>query len=206
MQTLIHSKLQKTSIHKPRYHGNGFIQLYLDEAKIKRLHIWTPKLEPQRDHNAQIHDHRFYMHSQILLGKLYHDLYDMQEVSPNDSNHTHNIYTIHGASKFDLGIMEHDRCAIMYLREQFKFVAGCEYEQRNGTFHTSTVDRDCYTATLVTKLPSINHVNKWARVAVAKEIKVENVTHAFDPALQPTQETLWQEINNVLDLICNSAG
>lgn len=205
--SLIHAKLQETVKHKPRYHGNGFIQLYLNDDKTKRLHIWSPHLEPPRDHNAQIHDHRFYMHSEILLGRLQHTLYDMVERSPN-SDYGHVVYKIIGVSKFDTDVMKNPVCCDMLMREEFVFVAGCSYEQRNGTFHTSiNPDPDRYIATLVTKLPALptRRDGQWARVAVTRGIDSKDVTHAFEPSLQPTQEVLWREINNVLDLICNSA-
>lgn len=206
--SLIHSNLQETSKHKPRYHGNGFIQLYLTDDKSKRLHIWSPNFEPQRDHNAQIHDHRFYMNSQILLGRLEHTLYDMIPVEADDPDKTHNIYSIQGASKFDVGVMHLDTPAIMVMREEFSFKAGTTYEQRDGTFHTSYKPcADCYVATLVTKMePVAEKPRRWARVAVAEHVDVDDVTHAFDPELQPSQDKLWVEINEVLSLICNGSA
>ena len=73
------SRLRKRGF-QPRFHGNGFIQLYLNDAKTKRLHVWHPDHAPQRDHNAQIHDHRFEMTSNVLVGKLRHITYDAHAV------------------------------------------------------------------------------------------------------------------------------
>jgi len=46
----------RTREHKPRFHGVGFVQLYL--TKNLRLNVWHPDLPPTVK-NAVFHDHKF---------------------------------------------------------------------------------------------------------------------------------------------------
>lgn len=73
MSTVLHDRLRQLG-NKPRFHGNGFAQLYLNDRQ--RLHVWDPTLAPLSDHNATIHDHIFDMKSTVLLGTIVHKVYD----------------------------------------------------------------------------------------------------------------------------------
>ncbi len=56
----------------PRLHGNGFIELDLNEEGTRRLHVWPfPKLSAQKI-DSSIHDHAWDMESQVYLGQIHH--------------------------------------------------------------------------------------------------------------------------------------
>lgn len=60
--------------NEPRLHGNGFIQLDLDDGK--RLHVWDPALEGMGQMvRTGIHDHRFSYHSLVVYGRQVHQEY-----------------------------------------------------------------------------------------------------------------------------------
>lgn len=61
---------------KPRVHGNGFIQLDLDENK--RLHIWGDPRIPRQQISTPIHTHIFDFTSNILKGRLIHIEYNIK--------------------------------------------------------------------------------------------------------------------------------
>lgn len=54
--------------HRPRVHGNGFIQLDLDERV--RLHVFGDPRIPHQKYPTPIHDHVFGFTSHILRGRL----------------------------------------------------------------------------------------------------------------------------------------
>ncbi len=52
---------------EPRIHGNGFIQVDLDE--LHRLHLWDVMI-PRQSVDSSIHDHAFGFESRTLQGML----------------------------------------------------------------------------------------------------------------------------------------
>lgn len=65
-------------IRVPRVHGNGFIQLDLNETT--RLHIWGDSRIPKQQVASTIHNHIFDFKSTVLKGRLIHIEYN---VKPN---------------------------------------------------------------------------------------------------------------------------
>lgn len=53
---------------KPRVHGNGFVQVDIDERR--RLHVWGHPDIPRQDVYHPIHDHVFGFESTVLVGRL----------------------------------------------------------------------------------------------------------------------------------------
>ena len=187
---------------KPRFHGNGFFQLYLDEAKTRRWHVWHPYYKPQRDHNAQIHDHRFDMKSRILLGRLHHTTYDAHAADSilRHGDLTHNVYEIKGASKFDENVMHNLGAYQLERRHDYVFNTGSEYTFRRGMLHTSYVaSEELITSTVITR--SNMDKEAWARVAVQKDVDINDVTHAFQPELQPSEEEAWKVMESAFNLM-----
>ncbi len=58
----------RATCERPRVHGNGFIQLDLDNAT--RLHIWGHLDIPRQKVRSPIHDHVFSFTSTILVGRM----------------------------------------------------------------------------------------------------------------------------------------
>lgn len=72
----------------PRVHGNGFIQLDLNDEGTKRLHVWHEDL-PRQTVATPIHDHVFALHSTVLLGTLIHE---ELEIVGTIGTGTHRVY------------------------------------------------------------------------------------------------------------------
>ena len=61
---------------KPRVHPNGFIQLDLNDAGTRRLHVWRDDI-PRQEQASPIHDHIFDMMSTIIKGRLVNVDYEL---------------------------------------------------------------------------------------------------------------------------------
>jgi hypothetical protein len=72
--------------HKPRVHGNGFVQL--DLVGGTRLHLFGHPEVPHQESYTGIHDHRFSFESKILCGVLTNQVYAMGSGPP-----THHVYS-----------------------------------------------------------------------------------------------------------------
>ena len=181
--------LLKALDKKPRFHGNGFLQMYINDNQ--RLHIWTPELPPIRNHNATIHDHRFDLHSDVLFGLLGHKTFDLEE----DIEGSHRIIQLEGASKVRKrpGHFVEDEYFNLILRHGYMFAAGSSYTFKSRLFHDSYSNE--FTVTVITKSDTIN---SFARIVMEKEF--EQPTHAFDPKTQPSQEVLWDTIYTACSL------
>jgi len=58
-------------------HGNGFIQIYLDETK--RLNIWSKHISNQQIIKTDKHNHRFSFNSTVLRGVLQNEILKVSE-------------------------------------------------------------------------------------------------------------------------------
>lgn len=55
-----------------RHHGIGLLQAYVVEGPVEfRIHVWHPELRFVDDDSGMIHDHRFRLESQVLLGAIH---------------------------------------------------------------------------------------------------------------------------------------
>lgn len=62
----------------PRCHGNGFIQLDVDVAGVRRFHFWgDPRIPRQRVYHG-VHDHRFGFTSTVLAGRMLNVEYKLE--------------------------------------------------------------------------------------------------------------------------------
>lgn len=59
----------------PLVHGNGFLQISLNEDRSIRLHIWHPDL-PSQKVSTQIHNHTFGFQSEVMFGGIINQVYD----------------------------------------------------------------------------------------------------------------------------------
>ena len=74
---------------QPRVHGNGFVQLDLNEAGTRRLHVWHERV-PRQAVATPVHDHVFDLRSVVLCGQLVHEILSCH-ASP-DGEGTHVAY------------------------------------------------------------------------------------------------------------------
>lgn len=84
--------------HVPYLHGNGFIQLWLDDKGDSRLHVFpNEKLQAQKV-NTPIHNHIFGFNSKCIKGNIvnitfsvFHDEngeYQIYEATPTEGRNT----------------------------------------------------------------------------------------------------------------------
>lgn len=186
----------RASGRNPRFHGNGFVQLYLDDRT--RLHIWTPLLPPIRSHNATIHTHRYDVASTVILGVLHHTTIDMVEFSSYPTCKVVNL-TGHGTvgidkraqpGEIDPGSWRHS------VRHEYWFAAGSRYTFQGGLFHDSDNGHDGMTVTVFKKTSDDDFAGFAKILLVGTD---EQPVHAFDPKYQPTQEKLWEVIARAVE-------
>lgn len=85
---MITDRLEKRD-RVPRVHGNGFIQLDLEDNF--RMHVWSPLLKGKAQKTyTPIHDHVFDMHSTIVYGTLVQVEY--KEIYNSPGGPTHDVY------------------------------------------------------------------------------------------------------------------
>lgn len=70
-------QIAKVRGSKPRVHGNGFIQLDVNDGQ--RLHFWGHPEIPRQTVATPIHDHVFDLISEIYIGRLYSISYGVEE-------------------------------------------------------------------------------------------------------------------------------
>ncbi len=190
-------------ILEPRFHGNGFIQVYLND--VTRLHIWSPEFPATRVQNAQIHDHRFYLRSKVLLGELKHTVhriatphFNQPEMKGQDSPfYKHGLWQ-QGAKRSDkstplekIGI-----CSIVDSMT-FRYRAGTNYGFGGpGQFHETHPADGQLTVTVMTKVIEPGAEDYLAKIVCLGD---EDVDHAFEN--QPPEYLLRAEVRRVMELL-----
>lgn len=188
-------RLARLAGENPRVHPNGFIQLDLerDGSRIAktRLHVWPDGNDiPKQDVATVIHDHRFDMSSQVLLGTIEHTLYQVTLTPQTYANFTHEVYMAQYVGKesklYPTGVK-------VYAQKQFPTFAidGDDYFQVRYTFHDTKWKE--LSATVIRK--DREDQNYEPRVLVPIGQKPDN---SFVRAEAP-QELLWSYIDRVLE-------
>jgi len=168
-----------------RFHGNGFIQVYLNA--VTRLHVWSPHFPATRVANAQIHDHRFWFKSKVLYGELYHKEH---RITMNEEGH-HGLYRTHGHSKV-APLERVGRCEIEQVTLDSYF-AGDEYDFGGpGKYHETSANH--LTVTVMTKVKS--DPTYFAHIVALGD---EEPDHAFEN--QPDQSKMRAEVIRALALV-----
>lgn len=179
-----------TSDHKPRLHGNGFIQL--DIIDNFRLHVWPEVQLQAQDTYTPWHDHTFGFISHILCGYLIHTHY---KILPNDLLGNYNLYEavpelgssntklIQTPGRFDLVQRNRD------VRKR-----GGYYNFPAGEFHTS--EGIGLTATLMEKTTQADSSLRSRVLCWGGNIP----DNSFDRH-SIKESVLWNEIRKVFDKI-----
>lgn len=176
--------------HVPRFHGNGFTQLYVGDAK--RLHVWHPSLSPIRDHNATIHNHRYDVMSHVVHGLLEHTVYSVVP-HPDGPMQINIVNTSDPALKAQLtGPTGTGERVVAIPSGKYDMPAGSYYEFRHPDFHTSEASM-----LTVTVFEQVND-DRSRHPAVLSPWN-EPPTHAFDPATAPPVGRLWDAIADACD-------
>ncbi len=162
--------------NEPEYFGLGFIQL--KATNEMRYHFWHPDISPIVS-EEEIHDHRYFFASEIIVGELNQSLYvpvegtdyDLYQVSCDPNNKMDNFL----------------KTVNMQLISTQKFVVGSTYSIETGTYHTVHATK---AATRLIRLPI---VQEYAHVARKPN---SNAVCPFSKKID--HETLWKMIADIV--------
>jgi len=144
-----------------------------------------------RNHNAMIHTHRYDVFSTIYAGRLRHITYDLDYFADSPDVR---IIQLDGASDaHKTPEIETGLTAELKMRHSYTLATGSTYNFMRGLFHQSLPVDD---EPVVTIFERSNKSYEWAKVLCG--INEPVATHAFDPASQPSEDTLWNAIGDAL--------
>ena len=191
----IHEITNRAKGNVPRVHGNGFLQLDLNQGS--RLHVWGHRDLPRQRVDTGIHDHRFGFVSTVLVGRVVNA--NWLTIETSEAVPTHKIYTAvvdspqsHNTTLSDSGERVH-----VYIENAQIVLRGEKYRMYPGMFHETFTDRP--SATIMQKTTHL--VGHSPRVLVPLGQEPDNEFHR-DEALP--QDRLWEIIEEVLSLISAS--
>lgn len=173
---------------EPRVHGNGFIQLDINERQ--RLHFWGHPKIPRQSVPSPIHNHVFDFTSQICKGTLTNVEY--REIwSPGGLYGCWQAYARNGA---DTGLQDTGRRCNLQVSNIKILEQGDGYFAHGPTFHETLVHEP--SITLLTKQgPTLQQNPNGPRpsVLVAGYYEPDNAfdRHGFHPGM------LWDIINDI---------
>lgn len=144
---------------QPRMHPNGFIQLDLmldPESRIanRRLHVWPDNSDdfPRQKVRTSIHDHKFDMSSEILVGELRQVTFNFSLEWEMLEGPTHQIYVARYSERHSSTLEPSGAvCRLASMSEEV-YEPGEIYEQDAATFHDTEIPDGVLTATLMTKV------------------------------------------------------
>ena len=182
----------------PRFHGNGFVQLYL--GPNTRLHVWVPALPRIPGHNAAIHDHVYSMQSRVLLGTMIQCTYEICDRPSDADAEWMDIHRLSPEARRDpRGEPGFDMVGRLPIREtgRLQIGEGLLYSQARDTLHDSEPGLGGPTATLFRRLPRPDDERN-ARVCCPVG---ETPMNAFAPEHQPDEMQLWTAIGLAVQLM-----
>ncbi len=168
--------------HRPRVHGNGFIQLDLGEQK--RLHIWGHPAIPRQIVDTGIHDHRFDFTSTVIAGRLINARYH-----PGNATR-YKIYTPQTREGEDTILCETGASMMVANPTMIMVREGEKYGMFARDFHESFTDRP--SATVMTKLGSTHPEAPRVLVPLGKEPDNDFNRNVFE------NDFLWGIIKEVI--------
>lgn len=181
----------------PRFHGNGFTQLYLDHSH--RLHVWHPLLPMPEENNATVHDHMWDMASQVLVGQVGHLTYDVQAV---DGETQYDMYSI---NQPEAPRQAHNDVVFTFMSGatvqstgHYMMQTGSIYHFKAGYFHESVANPGQLSATLLRKNKDIL---EYPRLIVPTG---EAPYQAFGVGTQPPEADMWEAIKEALEAMPES--
>lgn len=174
----------------PRVHGNGFIQLDLNDEGTRRLHVWHEDI-PRQAVATPVHDHVFDLRSIVLLGTLIHS----ELIPGNNTFGTHRIYRAEQEEGTQNTILVPDEGLVsLYISQKLVLGAGSIYTFPAGKLHQT--DHVGLTATVMDKINApANYGRPRVLVSVGKEPDNEFRRDNHDP------EILWPFIEEVFENI-----
>lgn len=185
----MHIDKLKATGRKPRVHGNGFIQLDLNDEGTKRLHIWDDSV-PRQEVATPIHDHVFALRSNVILGTLVHE--ELEPLEDWDYG-THRIYRARQEERTQNTILVPDKGLVQLTVVQHLVLgAGSIYTFPAGKLHQT--DHYGLTATVMDKLHAPEDYGR-PRVLVPKDSSPDNKFRRDEQ----DEDLLWDLISTVLE-------
>lgn len=179
---------------KLRVHGNGFIQLDVDDRR--RLHFWGHPRIPHQKTWTHIHDHCFCFKSQILKGSLVNIVYELSVVDIGSDHSKYKIYDVRRVEGTENTILmdtgERRHIAAAFID---RHGAGAIYHMYVGDFHESVPLEP--SVTMIEKIgPTLKQAGWSPLILVRDGQEPDNEFHRDTVA---TQHDLWQ----IVWEICN---
>ncbi len=158
----------------PRYHhGVGFGQLYITEHI--RLHVWHPDFSTEPEAFGCRHNHRFDMHSKVLLGAVTNIILEPQ----NENAGKFRLYDVKPAhfGHTPMPTLADSEYYSLMISDAYIVSAGDEYQMRRRVFHEGRGHGK--TITLVTKS---NQSDRWAQIVARVD---QTPTHGMTCKINP---------------------
>lgn len=180
--------------NRPRVHGNGFIQLDIDDRR--RLHIWGHPEIPRQLTRSPIHDHIFSFKSRCLVGRLANVNYH-QHIAP-EGNWCVHVPQVRKDEDTIL-IPTQEKCFVVPASVEVIDARGPvqTYQMPAYTFHETFTDGPAATVIVKDGPTQAQGGAGLPRVLVNVEDKADNDFDRYDCA---DPETLWKIIEEVLFL------
>lgn len=167
----------------PRFHGNGFVQLDLNENE--RINAWPEQPFAAQKVNTKIHNHRFSFRSRILAGngKLVNKMYSPW-FTEQGNMHLYTPEKTSGRNTF-LSLKEDSNC---YMVLQSENRIWNEYFFEAGDFHESLAE-----GLVMTLMKKVKITDETVYIACPSDRKPDN---EFDRHANVTTDDCWDIISD----------
>ncbi|MEM1269316.1 MAG: hypothetical protein AAGI08_04625 [Bacteroidota bacterium] len=155
---------------KSMWHPLGFVSCTIikDDTGVLKLHYWPANDRREKRPNWPIHDHAFHIHSQVLLGRVMSNFYD---VSPGSDYRRYYV----GYEGSDSILVPTDDLVDCELAERTVQAAGDRYEIAYKRYHENVVAAASEAMTLVYKEPPSSNEDAMVPPNVIGTIKIPNL-------------------------------
>ena len=167
---------------RPRVHGNGFIQLDLQDNR--RLHVWGDYRIPRQIIPSPIHDHTFSFMSTIIKGQLVNRSMNVRI----DSGGGFDLYVAKINEKEDTHLEKQSYRVSVEIQHEILMKAEQQYTFPAGAFHETVAPWKC--VTVIDKVKSTKLPKPAARVLVPVGLEPDNTFNRYDA----DPKLLWQII------------
>ena len=184
---------------KPRVHGNGFLQLDLDD--VRRFHIWGHPLIPAQKTPTPIHDHTFTFESEVIVGVMVNDLFRYEVTSPN--RFTHRVYRAQVREGEDTMLVAEnawDSWGELKFLGRHELLPGASYTLTPEAIHESSVKG--LTLTVITKHgKTLSQGGSSPRVFVPKGVEPDNSFHRTTAMSPSAMDQVFQEAYRAMGFV-----
>jgi hypothetical protein len=143
-------------ISNSMWHPYGFLQVKLWDKKpvTMRLHIWPPGERPRQIPDWPIHSHPYNLYSRILCGSVTNIMYSIEKSSDSSNllyrTGSKDNYLNSEVSGYNYSIIEITDVPVdCRILSQTNYEAGQNYCIPRNQYHTTYVEKNLFTATLV---------------------------------------------------------